>query len=65
MKKATNVGALMIRIGFGGILYYNCNTEPPKPYSNYSGPYSTMGPMGKPQPSPGVETLRRRSFRRS
>ena len=26
----SNVGALMIRIGFGGILYHNSNKEPPK-----------------------------------
>ena len=30
-----DVGALIIRIGFGGISYYNYNKEPPKPYSNY------------------------------
>ena len=30
-----NIGALIIRIGFGGIIYYNYNKEPPKPYSNY------------------------------
>ena len=35
-----NVGALIVRIGFGGILYYNkYNEEPPKPYSKYLGPY--------------------------
>ena len=34
-----NIGALIIRIVFGGPLYYNCNKEPPKPYSNYLGPY--------------------------
>ena len=28
-----NIEALIIRIGLGGILYYN-NKEPPKPYSN-------------------------------
>ena len=28
-------GALVIRIGFGGILYYKYNEELPKPYSNY------------------------------
>ena len=28
----SNVGALTIRIGFGGILYYNYNQEPPKPH---------------------------------
>ena len=33
------IEALRIRIGFWGPLYYN--KEPPKPYSNYSGPYST------------------------
>ena len=30
-----NVGALIIRIRFEGILYYTYNMEPPKPYSNY------------------------------
>ena len=28
----TNVGALMIRIGFWGPVYYNYNKEPPKYY---------------------------------
>ena len=32
---AGNIGAFQIRIGSGGILYYNYNKEPPKPYSNY------------------------------
>ena len=26
-------------IGLGGIFYSKYNKEPPKPYSNYSGPY--------------------------
>ena len=25
-----NIGALIIRIGFGGVLCYDCNKEPPK-----------------------------------
>ena len=29
------IRALIIRIGFGGILYSSYNKEPPKPYSNY------------------------------
>ena len=29
------MGALIIGIGFGGILYYKDNKETPKPYSNY------------------------------
>ena len=33
-----NVGAFRIRTGFGHILYYNYNKEPPKPCSNYQGP---------------------------
>ena len=34
-KETCNVGALIIRIGFGGIVYYNYyNKEPPKPRSN-------------------------------
>ena len=28
--KAPNIGALKIRIGFGGPLYYNFNKEPPR-----------------------------------
>ena len=35
----SNLGALIIRIGFGGTFYYNYNKEPPRPYSNYYGPY--------------------------
>ena len=38
----SNLGALLFRIGFWGPLYYNHNKEPPKPYSNYSGPYLTF-----------------------
>ena len=34
-----NIGALIIRIGFGGIVYYNYNKEPPKPYSTDQGSY--------------------------
>ena len=30
-----HVGALIIRVGFGSILYHDCNKEPQKPYSNY------------------------------
>ena len=29
------VGALILRIGFWGKLYYNHNKEPPRPYANY------------------------------
>ena len=36
-----NIGGLIIRIGFWGSSYYNYNKEPPKPYSNYIGPYIT------------------------
>ena len=32
------IGALIIRIGLGGILYYNYSRESPKPYSNYYRP---------------------------
>ena len=32
---APDTGALIIRIGFGGMLYYNYNKEPPKPCSNH------------------------------
>ena len=38
--RVDNVGALIFRTWFGGILYYNYNKEPRKPYSNYSGPYT-------------------------
>ena len=31
----TNIGALMIRIGFWGVPYYNYSIIYPKPYSNY------------------------------
>ena len=33
-----NIGALIIRTGFGGILYYSCNKEPFR-IGNYFGPY--------------------------
>ena len=36
-----NIGALIIRIGFRGILYPNFIKEPPKAYSNYYGSYIT------------------------
>ena len=29
-SQMSNIGALIIRIGFGGPLYYNYNKEPPK-----------------------------------
>ena len=36
----TNIGALVIRIGFWGPLYPNFNKEPPKnSIGNYGGPY--------------------------
>ena len=35
LQNKVNLGALIIRTGFGGILYYTYNKEPPKPYSNY------------------------------
>ena len=35
-------GAFIIRIGFVGILHHNYIKEPPKPRSNYEGPY--IGP---------------------
>ena len=31
----SNVRALIIRIGFWGVPYYNCSIIYPKPYSNY------------------------------
>ena len=36
---ATNIGALIIRIGFWGPLYFHHNKEPPKCIGNYLGPY--------------------------
>ena len=30
-----HIGAVIIRMGLGGILHYRYNNEPPKPYSNY------------------------------
>ena len=36
------IGALIIRMGFWGILYYNYNKEPaPNSIGNYQGPYTT------------------------
>ena len=35
------IGALIIRIGFWGPLYYKYNKEPPKYIGNYVGPYMT------------------------
>ena len=34
-----NVGALLIRIGFGGISCFNANKEPQNSIGNYFGPY--------------------------
>ena len=31
----SDVGALIVRIGLGGIVYYNHRKEPPKPHANY------------------------------
>ena len=36
-KNVNNVGALVVRTGFGGISYYTYNKEPPKPYPIYYG----------------------------
>ena len=33
--RLSNIGALMIRIGRGGVLYYDGHKKPTKPYSNY------------------------------
>ena len=40
----TNIGASIIRIGFGSPLYYNHNKEPPlhSGIGNYLGPYSRI-----------------------
>ena len=37
-----SIGALTIRIGFWGPFAYKCNQEPPKPNSNFLGPYSIL-----------------------
>ena len=34
---AITIGALIIRIGFWGILYYSYNKEPPNSIGNYQG----------------------------
>ena len=36
-----NIGALILRIGFGGILYYTYNKEPRNPIQ---GPHSNLNP---------------------
>ena len=33
-----DIGAFIIRIGFGGTFYYRYNREPPKPHSNFLRP---------------------------
>ena len=38
-----NVGALIIRIGFWGPLYYNYDKEPQNSIGNYLGPYIKYG----------------------
>ena len=38
-RGALNIGALIIRIGFWGPLYYNHNKEHQNSIGNYSGPY--------------------------
>ena len=38
----SNVGALIIRIGFWRIIYSNYNKEPPNSISDYEGPCSTL-----------------------
>ena len=35
MSIRSNTGALIIRIGFGGMLYISYHKESPTPYSNY------------------------------
>ena len=44
------IGALIIRIGLGGILYYSHNKEPHNSIGNYLGPYSngSLMPAGLP-----------------
>ena len=37
-RRAGNIGALKIRIGFWGILYHSHNKEPQNSIGNYSGP---------------------------
>ena len=40
--REANIGALIIRIGFGGPLYYKYNKEPPKIVLVYSTPNSSI-----------------------
>ena len=40
-KEVTDIGAFIIRTGFGGILYKKYNKEPPKSIGNYLGSYSS------------------------
>ena len=48
------IGALIIRIGFGGILYCNYNKEPPKTLFLLRPLQSSLGTSGsKGWPSPG------------
>ena len=43
-----NIGALIIRTGFWGPLYYNHNKEPQNSIGNYYGPYSSQLGCGAP-----------------
>ena len=47
-----SIGALIIRVGLGGILDYNYNNEPTKPYSNYAGSYISCVPIRRPYTIP-------------
>ena len=41
-----SIGAVMVRIGFSGPLYYDYSKEARKPYSNYLGPYVSRQALG-------------------
>ena len=57
-----SIGALMIRIGFGGILYYTYTKEPPTIYSvgNYLGPYVSVSCSCDPEPRTTTTRLAQR-----
>ena len=63
--QTTNIGVLMVRIGFWGPLYYNYNKEPPKnSIANYQGSYIKLpsgGALGAKIPNTLPSERSRRS----
>ena len=47
-----NIGALIIRIGFGGLSYFNYDKEPPAPCSNKGISYESYFNYDKAPPKP-------------